>query len=435
MTGERDIERVLDHWFEDGPSEIADRVVDRALLTIDTTTQTRGALRLPRRFTMNGTMRLAAITLAAVAVVAIGASLFNSSPPGNVGGLSTSSPAQPSASPPASPTAAASPSAAAPVLPAGAIVVEHFGGQLDGGSPKPDENSTTRLWVVTGGAGAHEVLPDRLGSQGGPAWSADGTRLAFTELGAVEKIYVANAAGAAPELLETACTGECDDNAVSFSPDGKRIAFRRVLFGSGRGVEPTSSVVATMVLATGKVDELRSTEVTFADDHAANGFPRWSPDGTQLLFYRWTIGSDGVPTGSALFLVDADGENLREIAAPPFAGDAEWSPDGSTIAFGTYPWHADRMGDVPAWGVDRNVYTVQPDGTDLVQLTTDGFSSAPSWTSEGRILFVRGPLNNGFVASNLWLMDADGGNQVQITEFVRGPGGCCSFYAAVQPTP
>jgi sugar lactone lactonase YvrE len=431
MTRDRDIERVLDQWFEDGPSEIADRVVDQALLTIDTTTQTRGVLRLPRSFTMNGTMRLAAIAAAAVAVVAIGASLFNSSPPGNVGGLATSSPAQPSASP----STAGSPSASAVVLPSGAIVVEHFGGQLDGGSPKPDENSTTRLWVVTGGAGAHELLPDRPGSQGGPAWSADGTRLAFTELGAVEKIYVTNATGAAPELLGTSCTGECDDNGVSFSPDGKQIAFRRILFGSGRSVEPTSSVIATMELATGKVDELRSTEVTFADDHAVNEFPRWSPDGTQLLFYRWPIGSDGVPTGSALYLVDADGENLREIAAPPFAGDAEWSPDGSTIAFGTYPWHADRMGDVPGWGVARNVYTVQPDGTDLVQLTTDGVSSAPSWTSDGRILLVRGPLYGGIVASDLWLMDADGGNQVQITDFVRGPGQCCSFYAAVQPTP
>jgi Tol biopolymer transport system component len=164
-----------------------------------------------------------------------------------------------------------------------------------------------------------------------------------------------------------------------------------------------------------------------------NEYPRWSPDGNQLLFYRWTIGSDGVPTGSALYLVDADGENLREITAPPFAGDAEWSPDGSQIAFGTYPWHADRMGDVP--GRAPNVYTVRSDGTDLVQLTTDDISSAPSWTSDGRILFVRGPLNRGIVASDLWLMDADGQNQHQITHYLGSEGQCCSFYAAVQPTP
>jgi Tol biopolymer transport system component len=321
------------------------------------------------------------------------------------------------------------------VLPSGAIVIEHFGGQLDGGSPRPDENSTTRLWVITGGAGAQQLLPDRPGSQGGPAWSADGTRLGFTDLGAVEKIYLTDATGTTPVLLETACPTDCDDNEPSFSADGKRIAFRRILFGSGRSVAPTSSVIATIDLATGTVEALPTTETSFADDHTVNEYPRWSPDGTQLLFYRWTIGSDGVPTASALFVVDAGGKNLREIAAPPFAGDAEWSPDGSRIAFNTYPWHADRMGDVPGWAADRNVYAVQPDGTDLVQLTTDGVSSAPSWTSDGRILFVRGPLHNGIVATDLWLMDRDGGNQVQVTDFVNGPGQCCSFYVAVQPTP
>ena len=313
MTRESDIERVLDRWFEDGPSEIADRVIDDALLTIERTTQTRGALRLPRRFTMSQTMRLATIALGAVAVVAIGASLFNSSRPSKVGGAATPSPASSRPSLPST-----SPSAAAVVMPPGAIVFEHFGGRLDSASPRPDESSTTRLWVMNpGGADAHELLPDRSGSQGGPAWSADGTLLAFTELAPVETIYLTDATGRTPVLLATACPTECDDAEPSFSPDGTRIAFRRVLFGSGRSVAPTSSVIATMDLATGKVEDLPSTEASFADNGKVNEYPRWSPEGTRLLFYRSTTGSDGVPTGSALFIVDANGKiNINQRSLP-----------------------------------------------------------------------------------------------------------------------
>ena len=157
---------------------------------------------------------------------------------------------------------------------------------------------------ITEGRGHTSSSPNARVLRGGPAWSADGNRLAFTELGAVEKIYVTDAIGTTPVLLETACPTECDDNAPSFSPDGTRIAFRRVLFGSGRSDAPTSTVIATMDLATGTVEELPSTETPFADDGLVNEYPRWSPDGTQLLFYRWTIGSDGVPTASALFVVD-----------------------------------------------------------------------------------------------------------------------------------
>lgn len=79
MTRDRDFDRILDDWFADGPSNIADGVVDDALRTIDRTPQSRGALRLPRRFTMIGNARLVAAVLAVVAVTAVGVVLLNSS--------------------------------------------------------------------------------------------------------------------------------------------------------------------------------------------------------------------------------------------------------------------------------------------------------------------------------------------------------------------
>jgi Tol biopolymer transport system component len=428
MTRARDIEQVLDEWFEEGPVRIADRVVDDALLTIDRTTQTRAAWRLPRRSTMTHTMRLAAIGLAAVAVIAIGAGILTR-PSTGVGGPGTSPSTLPTAAPSAPPSA--SPSAAAVRALTGDVVFEHFGGRLDSASPKPNENAISRLWLAGPDGFARELLPDRPGQQGGPSWSADGTRVAFTELGDIERIYATTAAGDTPVLLDTKCAAECDDNEPGFSPDGTRIVFRRVMLTAGR-TAPVSSVLATMDLSTGKVTELSATKVK-AVDSSWNEYPRWSPDGSRLVFYRPVAGPDGIPISSSLFIVDADGGNLHEISTVPFAGNAQWSPDGSVIAFSTYPSHIDKIDQVA--GATQNVYTVGPDGSGLTQLTTDGVSSSPSWTSDGRIVFVRAPLNNGISASDLWFMDGDGQNLTRLTRFVDGPGQCCSFYAVAQPTP
>jgi len=68
MSGDQDIERLLDRWLADGPDEVADRVVDRALETVERTMQRR-AVRTPWRYlTMSMPARLA---IAAAAVIVI----------------------------------------------------------------------------------------------------------------------------------------------------------------------------------------------------------------------------------------------------------------------------------------------------------------------------------------------------------------------------
>ena len=430
MTVQRDIDQVLDRWFEDGPSEIADRVVDDALLIIDRTTQRRGVLRL-RRHRMNSTMRFALIGVAVLAVVAIGTGISQLGETTNLGGVASASPSLASPSP-ASASASTGSGAAAAL--SGVVVFEHFGGRLDGAAAKLNENFDNKLWIFDPSgtrSEATELLPDRVGSQSGPAWSADGTRLAFTDSDGGEQIYVTDATGRESTLLETSCSGVCDDNQPSFSPDGKKIVFRRVGYDAGN--QRSSNVLAIVDVASGQVDEISTTKVTLADEIVWNEYPRWSPDGKRILFYRTTWESDGKATGSSIYLVDVDGKNLVQVPTVPFVGDAEWSPDGSRIAFSTYPWHA---GLAPRGDPLKNdIYTVHPDGTNLVRLTTDGISSSPIWTSDGRIVFIRAPLANGVLASDIWLMAADGGDQAQHSLFIYGPGQCCSMFAQVQPTP
>jgi hypothetical protein len=106
MTASDDLERrIADHFVAEVPGRAPDRVLRRALATIDTTRQRRVLVPAPWRFpTMHGLTRVAAVAVAVIALGAFGLAVLRpgSSP---VGGSA------PSASPTISPTAAPTPSA------------------------------------------------------------------------------------------------------------------------------------------------------------------------------------------------------------------------------------------------------------------------------------------------------------------------------------
>jgi TolB protein len=72
--------------------------------------------------------------------------------------------------------------------------------------------------------------------------------------------------------------------------------------------------------------------------------------------------------------------------------------------------------------VTRQLYTVNPDGTGLVQLTHEPGQLAarwPNWSPDGsRILFVRFSNSNG--AGRIWIMNANGTGQHQLTSDAPG---------------
>ena len=104
MTHERDIERILGHWFGDGPSEVPDRVMDVVADRIERQPQ-RPAWRLHWREPTMNTMLRAAAGIAAVLIVAVGAIyvLRPAAEPGIGAPPATTSPS-PTGSPSAVPT-------------------------------------------------------------------------------------------------------------------------------------------------------------------------------------------------------------------------------------------------------------------------------------------------------------------------------------------
>ncbi len=121
-----------------------------------------------------------------------------------------------------------------------------------------------------------------------------------------------------------------------------------------------------------------------------------SPDRTTIVFSS-NRGGD-----YDLYLVDADGQNIRRVAALPGPdGDAGWTPDGTRLVFtGT------RGGATQIFSMDVN-------GGDIRQLTSlGGGNSSPAVSPDGRwIAFLSGRDGN----VEVYRMDIDGSNQLNLS--------------------
>ena len=173
-----------------------------------------------------------------------------------------------------------------------------------------------------------------------PAWSPDGTRLAYQidgERG--PDLIVVNADGSGAARL-TDRPGV--DGCFSWRLDGKQIAFT-----SDRGGSWDIFVMS--------VDE-PGRGVTRLTQHAADELcPAWRPDGEAIAFISdWN--------GEGVYLMNADGANARLIAAIQTrraAGQPAWSADGKFLLVSS-----DQDGD-------GDVYLIAIDSAAVLNLTAD----------------------------------------------------------------
>ena len=92
---------------------------------------------------------------------------------------------------------------------------------------------------------------------------------------------------------------------------------------------------------------------------------------------------------AALFVVDADGSNLRRVTpSSVHAIGPAWSPDGTRLAFDGSDFVVNADG-TSVLDIKDDIYTIGVDGSGLARLTDDGISSLPDWTSGGRLAFIR----------------------------------------------
>jgi hypothetical protein len=221
-----------------------------------------------------------------------------------------------------------------------------------------------------------------------PAWSPDGTRIAYeSSLGNRYHVWVMNADGSG----QTQLTSSGDDADPAWSPDGTQIAFGSTRAGNwnlwvmnadGSGARQVSTVFADdpawspdgRRLAYLGLDGIGVVGVDGSDPHvvsapgASASGPSWSPDGTQIVFSR--NNAAGYP--GELFVANADGSGEHPLTSDGYSNArASWSPDGTQIVF-------QRTMTPP---FDWTLWAIGVDGTGLRQVTSSGNALGPDWGS------------------------------------------------------
>lgn len=127
-----------------------------------------------------------------------------------------------------------------------------------------------------------------------------------------------------------------------------------------------------------------------------------SVDGVIAYCYQPVSGSD---LTKAIYTINADGTgNTKLIQAQMGLNAPDWSPDATKIVAYGYP-------SASTW----SVFKMDADGTNLTRLSSleNVWDNSPMWSPGGsKIVFTR--LFTSDYHEEIWIMDADGGNQHSI---------------------
>ena len=206
---------------------------------------------------------------------------------------------------------------------------------------------------------------------GAPAWSPNAKTLAISYVGQSgtlnPKLGLLKATGGPATVLST---GVGTSNSPVFSRDGAVLAF------AGGDAGDDNLAIYTVPVGGGSATKL------VGGSGEVNNEPDWSPAADVVAWARRT-GPSTNPLDVWTMTVDAGGHNPMALTnLTNGQGNSRypsWSPDGAKLAFAS-----DRSG---FW----QIYVMDADGSNVVQLTSGGNHTQPAWSPDGKqIVYTTG---------------------------------------------
>jgi dipeptidyl aminopeptidase/acylaminoacyl peptidase len=145
----------------------------------------------------------------------------------------------------------------------------------------------------------------------------------------------------------------------------------------------------------------------------------WSPDGGQIAFESDRSLDSGLAAYPMcdLFVIPAAGGSATQITTwPKYDERPDWSPDGTQLVFA-----ADRPSELYGLGSPgeeplhpANLWSIPVTGEPAIQLTTlTGYENDPVWSPDGTQIAFRADYAGH---TDIWVMPATGGAAIQVTD-------------------
>ena len=267
-----------------------------------------------------------------------------------------------------------------------------------GGGWGVDPDSSGIFTINTDGTNMRMLLWGGYSYLDAPVISPDGEWLAFEYAAQIYKGRLVNGVVDTTQIVRL--TNEGRNFFPAWSPDGQMIAYHNSICGSLNN-PPDSSTCGVFLMDNNGLKKRRISMYS--------SYPTWHPFDPKILFFNRAVLSDGSVIGDSVWVYDhqTDERSFLVFLSDPNHDNrySKYSPDGTKVGFISQP-----VGSLP------QVWTMDTDGSNLQQLTTEG-SESMGWSPDGRhIVYLHYDClklepQNGV----LWIMDKDGSNKRQLT--------------------